>query len=151
MNKFMLPREFLENWIDSLKSGKYKQGQGVLLDCDDQWEKTPPVKTMCCLGVACSMLGMTDENLERKELPRDYTEETLDSYNVPRELRKYNDLGTLVGILTELNDGYTSKKRDQLIHTFPDIRFEPIFEGETQRRYSFVEIADWLELNVEGY
>lgn len=40
--------DFIQKWIKSLKSGKYKQGEGCLKDNKNQF---------CCLGVACDILG----------------------------------------------------------------------------------------------
>lgn len=35
-----------QKWCNALRSGKYKQGTGVLRDCDDKY---------CCLGVLCDI------------------------------------------------------------------------------------------------
>lgn len=40
-------KEFIQKWIEELKSGKYKKGKGALRSRSDKF---------CCLGVACGML-----------------------------------------------------------------------------------------------
>lgn len=40
-----------KKWIEALRSGKYKQGKGYLKRNDEY----------CCLGVACEILGATQE------------------------------------------------------------------------------------------
>lgn len=40
---------FLDNWTAALRSGKYRQGTGVLKNLSGDY---------CCLGVACEVLGL---------------------------------------------------------------------------------------------
>jgi hypothetical protein len=40
--------EFKRKWVEALRSGRYKQGRGVLRSSDDEF---------CCLGVACDLFG----------------------------------------------------------------------------------------------
>ena len=54
--QYRLPREFAEKWIKSLRSGDYKQGRGGLYN--------ESKNNYCCLGVACSMLGVENERLK---------------------------------------------------------------------------------------
>lgn len=41
--------ELKQKWLDALRSGKYKQGKGLLRDRND---------CFCCLGVLCDVAGM---------------------------------------------------------------------------------------------
>lgn len=43
----MLNPEFKKKWVEALRSGEYKQGQGALHRADED--------TYCCLGVACKI------------------------------------------------------------------------------------------------
>lgn len=51
MEKVQLPKEFRDNWLEALRSGKYKQGTGFL-----HWKGE-----YCCLGVACKVLDIPEE------------------------------------------------------------------------------------------
>jgi hypothetical protein len=73
----------------------------------------------CCLGVACSVSGIPDELLKREFIIPDF--------GMPIELVGDRGNNELVKILTTLNDGE---------------------KGITQK-YTFSEIADWLESNVK--
>jgi hypothetical protein len=42
----MTPQEARKAWVEALRSGDYKQGEGVLRDGDGNY---------CCLGVACEL------------------------------------------------------------------------------------------------
>ncbi len=42
-------KELIKNWVDALRSGKYKQGQKALR------QETPEGSRFCCLGVACDL------------------------------------------------------------------------------------------------
>lgn len=42
-----LPKAFKKKWLKALRSGKYKQGQGLLKEHGEY----------CCLGVACVVAG----------------------------------------------------------------------------------------------
>jgi len=45
--QYKLKKEFAENWIKALRSGKYKQGDGYLFHKE--------TNSYCCLGVACKI------------------------------------------------------------------------------------------------
>jgi hypothetical protein len=44
-----MKQELKEKWIAALRSGKYKQGQGLLRSANDRY---------CCLGVLCEVAGV---------------------------------------------------------------------------------------------
>lgn len=48
-----LPVKFKKAWVKALRSGKYKQGRGTLLE-DNRF---------CCLGVACSIAGVDKKKM----------------------------------------------------------------------------------------
>jgi hypothetical protein len=81
----------------------------------------------CCLGVALCTLGVTSDVMRDNEVPIHLFDED--------EQKKYPDLlfdDRFVDIVTSKNDGMTNLSNP---------------EG---REYTFTEIADWIEENVEG-
>lgn len=50
-----MDKELKNKWIEALRSGEYKQGQGRLVQSDDNY-----AKNYCCLGVLCDVMGMED-------------------------------------------------------------------------------------------
>lgn len=139
MSKLKLPREFAEKWIKALKSGEYKQGRHTLYDnVDDE-------KVYCCLGVACLVGGATEEDLlDYYGDPSEKIEEEYQQNITPEELWDESDLAFLC---YNMNDGLTFNstsymKRKELIQQYIGDRTEP---------FTFEEIADWLEKNVEFY
>lgn len=137
--KFKMPKQFGEKWVKALRSGDYKQTDGVLY-CEDFG--------YCCLGVACAMVGIPDNIMRSNGLIIDI----VGSSGIKEEIKlipdilKENKTGySLVNILTELNDHGISKafKRDmeEEGYKFPT--------DKTDNSYSFNEIADFIEANVE--
>lgn len=47
-----------KEWIEALKSGKYKQGKQALMN-----KVYPHKKQYCCLGVVCAMSGVSDGDI----------------------------------------------------------------------------------------
>lgn len=118
--KYKLPKEFTTMWLAELRANKYAQYDGGLTDCNGGY---------CCLGVAGLVCGYTDEQMENSGVLSDKFE------LVPNELigtaNTSDDFNQLVSDLTSLNDG-----REEEVN--PD-----------GKKYSFPEIADWIEQNVE--
>lgn len=50
-----LPKDFKDQWVSALRSGKYQQGKGYLRLTDNRF---------CCLGVACDLLGVKWNKIE---------------------------------------------------------------------------------------
>ena len=123
--RYKLPREFTKEWLTALRSGEYKQTSGSLYNIQDQG--------YCCIGVAA-----------RIKYPLHYLKNKNNKYagvlqgnkksihsdtkyklsKIPQELQGSVDESQLVQQLVDLNDD----------------------EG-----YSFEEIAEWIENNVELY
>lgn len=53
-----------KKWINALRSGKYKQGDGSLYRCEDN------EKFYCCLGVLCQVTGNSHNRHMVDEFPR---------------------------------------------------------------------------------
>lgn len=54
MKKYTLPKEFGTKWIEALRSGEYGQVRNKLSGGDGDY---------CCLGVACKIVNITDEEI----------------------------------------------------------------------------------------
>ena len=66
----MALNENAQKWVDSLRSGEFKQGIGKLRHAEDAREITPE-DTFCCLGVACELYRR--ENPETSEWVNGHT------------------------------------------------------------------------------
>lgn len=55
INKEKLPKKFKDKWLAALRSGEYKQGRQQLVNIK------LGNSTYCCLGVACSIVGISDD------------------------------------------------------------------------------------------
>jgi len=123
--RYKLPREFTKEWLTALRSGEYKQTTGSLYNIQDQG--------YCCIGVAA-----------RIKYPLHYLKDKNDRYagtlqgnnkcinsdtkyklsKIPQELKRSVNANNFVSQLVNLND---------------------------DEEYSFEEIAEWIEENVELY
>ena len=61
-----ISNETLIRWIEALRSGKYRQGEGVLAAQDDDG-----VYSYCCLGVLGRVCGLSNQDLDGRRMPRD--------------------------------------------------------------------------------
>ena len=108
-----MKRDIRDQWIAALRSGEYKQGNGVLHQVSKDG-----AERFCCLGVLCRVLKET-----------------------PSPVQKNGDVlyDNLCGILS-------SKLRDLVgirIQTMDEI----IWMND-QQRWSFDQIADWVQANL---
>ncbi len=119
IKEFKLEKEFAQKWVDALKSGKYPQGEGYLENDYGQY---------CCLGVACRMNHpkvdlrhkfFIDASKDSKK-NKEYITKSLER-SMPALLRGVDVDQSFVQKVSKMND-----------------------DG-----YSFDEIADWIENNVE--
>ncbi|MHA2366828.1 MAG: hypothetical protein ACXAC7_22950 [Candidatus Hodarchaeales archaeon] len=80
-----MTKKFLLKWIKALESGEYNQGTEMLYNGDGKY---------CCLGVACHLLEINEDDMVSKGMPEDVLEE--DSIVNPifdLKLSKLNDDG----------------------------------------------------------
>ena len=123
--KYKLPREFTKEWLTALRSGKYEQTSGSLYNIQDQG--------YCCIGVAA-----------RIKYPLHYLKNKNNKYaGVLQGNNKCihpNTRYKLSKIPQELKGGV---EESQLVQQLVDLNDD---EG-----YSFKEIAEWIENNVELY
>jgi hypothetical protein len=95
-------KDIAEKWVAALRSGKYKQGKGLLRDRHNNY---------CCLGVLCEILD-TPHSLGAYSGYYYYQDETQTAYAtiLPKTVQSragmVSDRGDLPGMspLSELND-----------------------------------------------
>lgn len=149
---FKLPKEFTENWLKELRSGEYTQLAGKLV-YSEEYSDIVDFSRACCLGVACVMLGGEDEIIAGGDMPFDLPDDYLKKIKYPSELLE-NDISPtdykLNNVLANLNDGYNKITYDSIISQYPNLNIKKAHEQE-RIKYSFNEIADWIEENVELY
>lgn len=116
-----LDPELKAQWLTALRSGKYQQGRGGLLDMGDG------DKAFCCLGVLGHLCGATDNSLQGSQILEDvYMSHLLGGWNpeskgfYPFDPARPETHITLQRRLAAMNDN-----------------------GK-----SFAEIADWIEANL---
>ena len=113
-------RDNIQKWVDALRSGDYKQGNGCLRDHNDNY---------CCLGVACEVLGL--EAVISKHIPdHDRYQYDNEIYFLPAAARD------LLGLAS-----------DDSIIGYDPVQSEPICASgaNDQLHLDFNEIADMLE------
>lgn len=93
----MLNREFKTKWVKALRSGRYKQTHGVLVDS---------VGRRCCLGVGCAVLGLrkTRGGAYRDDSVRGTSSFNGMTFPTPRQLKAMGLSRVTARRLGELND-----------------------------------------------
>ncbi len=116
--------ELKDKWLNALRGTDYQQGTGTLRSNNNKF---------CCLGVLCDVVGYewhqpTEDHNFKCVVGEDYFENTdyLDEIDLPKQV--HDDCYSM-------NDG-TFKEND-----LTRLNIE-------NRRYTFGEIADWLERNL---
>lgn len=110
-----LPKVFKKKWLEALRSGDYKQGDGMLF-CDGKY---------CCLGVADKVCGYS---------PGKEAGILSEHIGTPEMLRMDGDVK---GWLMSMNDGVRIGSCNQ-----------PHDDIDYGRKYSFKQIANWIEKNL---
>ena len=136
---------FLSDWTRALRSGEYEQGAGSLYDYYNGY---------CCMGVACSMKGIGEDALYDmgtiSELLR--YNPRFNNLGFPDIFSQHDDPDSmLVDILVSLNDGLSESMMDFYLQHYDNLEFlpGPYLRNRLDHRYTFVEIADWLDHNVQ--
>jgi len=126
-----MDRNLRDRWCAALRSGKYKQGKGYL----HQGSK------FCRLGVLADIEGTKWEIYDKDAIPKIYHSPYIGVeslyYEVSKNLGLNNDdpLDSNVTKLVLMNDG-ASKDDAEAYNLVP------------HKRYTFAEIADWIEKNL---
>jgi hypothetical protein len=109
-----------QKWIDALRSGKYKQGDGYLCNTDENG-----VDKHCCLGVLAEVAGVKREIL--------YGKETLTEIGRSRWLGTWAKSG---------EPEYETHKPST--HT----TLQRKLAAKNDSKWSFKRIATWIQKNV---
>ena len=141
--QFQLPRKFAERWFKDLRSGEYKQVRNHLY-VDNAY---------CCLGVACVPymtvpfidLKFDEGDIELSE-PADVLSRAIDSF--PNALMEVGNDYPLASMLSGLNDGL-SKDAFNEQYDLSSFTFPIPLDIDDYKGYTFAQIADFIELNVE--
>ena len=105
-----LPKRFKTAWLKRLRSGKFIQTDGKLQDKNGY----------CCLGVACSIRGVTIHAMKGcMGIKIDW--------GMPAIISNYKDSNRIISQLTNRNDGTGAWKG---------------------RKQTFQQIANWIEKNL---
>lgn len=112
-------KELFRNWIDALKSGKYKQGRYSLvnLELDD-------TKTFCCLGVLNEISGENVDGLQINYLPDISKFQFLRKIKIREIVNTINPEWSIEGYLSYLNDTCNLDFED--IATWLEVHFDKI-------------------------
>jgi hypothetical protein len=125
-----LPKIFKKKWVAALKSGKYKQGTGRLVTSsikDNCYEEK-----FCCIGVACRISHPRFKSNATAISKRSYKGRIRD-LKIPK---------LLIGDYINYNFNNDRSNDD----------YNPIVEKlvifNESLKYSFIQIADWVEENL---
>lgn len=95
-----LPKKFKKDWIKALRSGDYSQGNGKLVDSENNY---------CCLGVACRVAGYNNGHIKRSSV-----EEINKNAYISNEFKKIPKIlkggNSLTKKLADMNDSGRSFK-----------------------------------------
>ncbi len=143
--KFKLPKDFATKWLEALRSGKYKQSTSELATIDKtENEATVDGTGFCCLGVAGHLCGYKINELHGNGFlySNKYPLVPLELQNGPSDLN-------LVQLVSQLNDGsvniYEKKSYEIRGLIFREIEAN----ADDEIKYTFSQIADFIEDNVE--
>lgn len=105
-------KQIKARWIKALRSGKYKQGVGVLRTEDNKY---------CCLGVLCDLHSKSTGTKWKKTIDSDFPWEYLDTdIDLPLEVREWANLpinpdNNMAAQLSAYNDGAGNVSRKTFV------------------------------------
>lgn len=107
-----VPQKQMLRWIEALRSGKYTQRRGMLLDDHH---------SQCCLGVACTLAGVAYIDILNVAFP-DH------SLEVPNWIKMINqDFNRITGeFLTDINDREDSFSFDEISDLLQAVYIEKV-------------------------
>lgn len=120
--KYSLPRDFATKWVTALRSGEHKQGKHYLGNCEDGY---------CCLAVSALTVGAKDNMFQIGDLKATYLNNNIE----------YRQTCIVPEVYDKIPHILKSNKFDSL----PDVLAKMNDSGN----YTFPQIADWIEENVE--
>lgn len=110
--------KFKKMWLDALRSGRFKQGRGML---DSGRLDYPPTHSYCPLGVLCRVAGVR-----------------FTVRGVPRRLRVNGKLVSLASRSILYDEG-------RAFFGLSEMAMNRLIKLNDDREKSFAEIADWIE------
>lgn len=131
-----MQKDVRDRWVKALRSGDYEQGSGYL--CKEN--------KYCCLGVLNDVQG-NDFVLENGV--RQYYNITEKAQSAVTTVRKYYDIDDRAQYSVTLNEGWLES---QGLESHDVMRLWPMNDGRNasgEHIYSFSDIADFIEENVE--
>lgn len=159
---FQLPRVFAEKWMAALRSGRYEQETGFLfrknypsVDEDIDTTQQPISQGFCCLGIAALACGLTEDDIEDKEMLVNEVDPNELGKNIPKILFEETiNKGhrTMVGVLINLNDSTTQYGFNQDKKAFPGLIYREqdfIKTSTSSKKMDFKGIANFIEDNTD--
>jgi len=133
-NGYILPKKFKEDWIAALKGGDFIQGDGVLRDVNEYNPSGGFKETYCCLGVACAVAGMDEDDIYGEFIDLDSS----DKFNiVPKQLQERAEEDESGELVSNKLTATLAKMNDDLNH-------------KKEHVYTFTDIAKWIDQNIKG-
>lgn len=121
--------ELKQKWIDALRSGTYKQGYKTL----------HPRTDFCCLGVLCDIAGYEWTQEDATLNPHHSCAAGTGYIEADDEAEKLGLPTEIQRICYSMNDATWTDADQDIVDRF---------EIDPNHRYSFAEIADFLEKNL---
>jgi hypothetical protein len=99
-----MKKEVADKWVEALRSGKYKQGNGVLKDDNNKF---------CCLGVLCDISDMSIwiKSIEGSSEFNNYFE---NSMYLPVKIRQWAEMNSASGIYDDWEPSLASENDNGL-------------------------------------
>lgn len=122
-------RPLMEAWIEDLRMNPELQGLNELLDNKGKY---------CCLGRLCAVAGIDEEEIKFES----FIKEDMFGYKyglIPDEFIGEPNADNVSYILTTMNDGVSKWAVQETLDRW----------GITKGKYTFPEIADFLEERIE--
>lgn len=127
----MANKDNVRLWVDALRSGQYKQGDGYL-----QLIGTP--NRLCCVGVACEVAIQNGVNLTKKDNGHSVTymdpDGAMDRFRMPRLVQDWLDIHESGGGANVVADADGHRRSDYDVISLND-----------SFGFTFENIADALE------
>lgn len=130
-----------KQWIEALRSGKYRQAKGALRDNDLLVnDRKYPVTGFCCLGVLCNLHAIEHPKLAAKQTDPDAY---LDHHSVlPKEVMKWAGMKNSEG-------SFRSEKAVGLSKDSEWAQHDCLAEMNDSGNYGFLKLATFIEKNYK--
>lgn len=123
-----MKKDIAMKWVKALRSGKYKQGKTYLNKND----------SFCCLGVLCEISEITTKTTRVGNVDSIILYDKYDG-GIPPSVQKWSGMSDILGSHLAIDGKFHS------LASYND-GHDKAFAG---RRFTFLEIADWIERNYK--